>query len=68
MSTFPSLVWEFSSNHSNPKLLHCRIRPLDDLLSHMIKRLLPAFPPRMTRYANFAFLVCNPLRNTRVIC
>jgi len=50
---FARIAFDLLSNSSSKHFLHCRIIPHSDLLSHAINRLLPAFPPRMTRHANF---------------
>jgi hypothetical protein len=68
VGVFPPLVMEFSQIHSRRKLLHCRIRPNGDLLSHTIKRLLPPFPPRMTGHENSACPVRKPFRSEDVFC
>jgi len=41
--------------------MHRPIAPHTVLLWRAIKRLLPPFPPRMTRYANFASVRLQPI-------
>jgi hypothetical protein len=51
---FSRIAFDLLSNFGSGQFLHCRNVPHSDLLQHAIKRLLPAFRPRMTCHADFA--------------